>query len=419
MANLLPELLRELRFALSERTVVYVLVATVALSSLALIAGLANVAQQSARLHTLLPSIENEKEQALAAQSDVGSAAYYVFHLTYDLPSDLAFVALGMRDELPWLHRVRMLALEGQIYENDPGNPELSSLGDLDFAYLVSIILPLLLIGLLYDLDARERRDARYELLYATSARGGRVLHIRGLARTLLLLGAILIPLITIALVVGRWHTGLIAVVLAVIIHAMFWLIVSRLIAVRVYEASTAAAVLLGAWLLMTVLIPVMGKYLTERAIDVPHGGNILFLQRETVNDAWDLPKIDTMDAFASRHPEWKDVTIEKPFEWRWYYAFQQVGDQEAEPLSVALEDGMRERARWMSRIALLSPPLLVEQWLTKLAKTDTRQHMAYMRCVRDFHSSLREFHYPMMFGRQEFNEINMSKLPQFKPCGI
>jgi ABC-2 type transport system permease protein len=27
--------------------------------------------------------------------------------------------------------------------------------------------------------------------------------------------------------------------------------------------------------------------------------------QREAVNDAWDLPKAATMDAFVERHPQW------------------------------------------------------------------------------------------------------------------
>jgi len=67
-----------------------------------------------------------DRDHSLASQSDAGGAAYYAFHFTYDPPSSLAFVSRGIRDDLPWKHRVRMLALEGQIYETDSGNPELS-----------------------------------------------------------------------------------------------------------------------------------------------------------------------------------------------------------------------------------------------------------------------------------------------------
>ena len=66
-------------------------------------------------------------------------------------PSALAFAARGVRDDLPWKHRIRMLALEGQIYETDAGNPELSRIGKLDFAFVAAFLLPLLLILLLHD----------------------------------------------------------------------------------------------------------------------------------------------------------------------------------------------------------------------------------------------------------------------------
>ncbi|MFK7732461.1 MAG: DUF3526 domain-containing protein [Pseudomonadales bacterium] len=414
----MADLLRELRFALGDKTVVWTLCIALVLSFLALVMGVMNVNQQSERLEGLRSSVIEEQGYTLSSQSDAGSAAYYVFHLAYDPPSPLSYVALGLRNELPWLHRVRMLALEGQIYENDAGNPELASLGDLDFTYLAAIILPLLLIALLYDLDARERRDARFELLCATSYLGDRVLHVRAFARVILLLAAILLPLLIIALLTATAGMATITVFTVVVLHALFWLLVCRLVSRLNIEASTAAAVLLGVWLLLTVLIPISGKTLTEKMVAVPQGGNILLLQRETVNGAWDLPKPTTMNAFISTHPEWKETpAIKRPFEWRWYYAFQQVGDQKAESMSVALEEGMRRRADLMNKVAFLSPQLLTEKWLTKVAKTDVGQHLAYMRCVRNFHAALRDFHYPMLFGDQEYSESYMNKLPRFEAC--
>ena len=176
------------------------LVIAFALSGLSLVNGLLAVKHQEAQIDILQTETAADQAYVLPAQSDAGSAAYYIFHVTYDPPSELAFVALGSRYELPWKHRLRMLALEGQIYENDPGNPELSYLGKLDFAYLVSIVLPLLLIGLLFDLDARERRESRLELLNATSRSGERVLAYRAGARALLLFIATIVPFLIVLL---------------------------------------------------------------------------------------------------------------------------------------------------------------------------------------------------------------------------
>ena len=79
-----------------------------------------------------------------------------------------------------------MLALEGQIYEADTGNPELSRLGRLDFALWIAFLLPLVTILLPHDLEGRERREGRYEWLNTTSVNGRNALHIRAGARTLI-----------------------------------------------------------------------------------------------------------------------------------------------------------------------------------------------------------------------------------------
>ena len=171
--------------------------------------------------------------------------------------------------------------------------------------------------------------------------------------------------------------------------------------------------------MLFTTLIPVVGKFAAEQLVEVPDGGNILLTQRETVNDAWDLPAEATMDPFVEEHPEWQGRTAipEKGFEWKWYYAFQQVGDQVAAPLSTALYEGIANRDRQMGMVSLFSPPLLIERWLNRAAKTDVTRHLEYVDCAREFHSELRHFHYQMLFGDKEFSEQIMTQLPQFTPC--
>ena len=58
-------------------------------------------------------------------------------------------------------------------------------------------------------------------------------------------------------------------------------------------------------------------------------------MQREAVNDAWDLPKSSTMEQFYESQPEWSDSSpLGDDFHWKWYYAFQQVGDETAADLA-------------------------------------------------------------------------------------
>ena len=414
MANLTLEL----RYALRDRTIQVALLFVLAISGYATLSGYLEVQEQIAEISLLIEETASDQTYTLGQQADAGSAAYYVQHVTYQPPSPLAFAAIGTREDLPWLHRLKMLALEGQIYEADTGNAELSRLGRLDFAFLVAVIAPLILILLLYDLDARERRDGRYELLSATSTSGTNPLFTRAVARTLLLFTAVVAPFLFMALLVGTPLIPSLGVILVTALHLAFWLLVARFIAARCTEAPTAATALLACWLLFTVAIPATSRIWVESSAPVPAGGELLLTQREAVNDAWDLPKSDTMTPFTTSHPEWAAYSeVSQPFEWKWYYAFQQVGDEVVAAQSNALADGIARRDRLMGFVALFSPPLAAERWLTHFAATDRRHHRRYLNCIRDFHAKLREFHYPMLFEKEDYSLDAMQNLPRYQPC--
>ena len=414
----MADLYLEIRFALRDRGVLLALVFAFLITAASVIAGTWEIYEQRAEIDALTEETAADQQHTLSLQADAGSAAYGVHHFTYQPPSPLAFAAQGTRGELPWQHRVRMLALEGQIYEADTGNPELSLLGRLDFAFVAAILLPLILILLLYDLDARERRDGRYELLRATSAGATNTLMVRAAARVLLLFAVVTLPFVAASLLNQATIAQSLATILVVALHLLFWVLVCRVVTTRCTESTTAATALLACWLLFAMVLPAIGRTVIEAQVPVPDGGEILLTQREKVNDAWDLPKEVTMDAFVASHPAWREhVGMDQPFEWKWYYAFHQVGDEFVKAQSDALQSGINRREELMGVVAAFSPPLATQRWLTHLAGTNRTRHQDYLSCVRDFHAQLREFHYPMLFGQQEYSLDAMSALPQYQPC--
>jgi len=408
----------EVRYAVRERGVLLSLALTLLVTCWAVIAGLLETQKQTAAINWMVAATQEDKAIVLAQQGDAGGAAYGVHHVTYQPPAPLAFAAVGTREDLPWQHWLTMLALEGQIYEADIGNPELSRVGRLDYAFLVSVLLPLVLILLLYDLDSRERREGRYELLTATNASTRNPLLVKASARTGLLFLSTCLPFAAAAAIKNVTPALWASVILISGLHLLFWLFVCRSVTQRTTEATTAATALLACWLLFTIAVPATARMLVEATVVLPVGGEILLQQREKVNDAWDLPKPVTMAPFIASHPEWKaQATVSQPFDWKWYFAFQQVGDEFIAPQSNALHNGIARRDRLMGWAALLSPPLATERWLTHLAETDRSHHQRYMACVRQFHASLRHFHYPMLFGQQAFNQEVMAGLPSYQPC--
>jgi ABC-2 type transport system permease protein len=176
---------------------------------------------------------------------------------------------------------------------------------------------------------------------------------------------------------------------------------------------------MLGVWLLLCAIIPATLTQVIERIVPLPNGGKIVLTQREAINDAWDLPRQATYEPFLARHPEWANDTAweEDGFEWKWFFAFQQVGDQTAEPLSLAYRAAQARRdeiAYWSS---LVSPATLLQRTMEHLANTDMRAALAYEQSVRNFHANLRTWHYPKMFESEAFDaDQALLAVPAFEP---
>ncbi len=391
------------------------------LSASALLLGYHEVDAQRASIGRLATLDLQERNSAWQKHGDWGDIAYYGFHYTYDSPSTLAFAALGQRDILPWQHRVRMLALEGQIHERDPANPDLALLGQFDFALVASVLLPLLVIVLLHDLKAAERSAGREVLLLATAGGAG-LWRRRALVLCLLLALCLLMPFWIAAFFSTADLTTVLAATAAVLLHLAFWGWLVLHFARGEATAEVTACRLIGLWFLLAIALPVLGRMTIIAVTPLPESGEILMLQREVVNAAWDKPKEATMDAFVATHPQWREqANVELQFEWKWYYAFQQVGDQEVAELSGRYRAGIeaREQAAWW--LGLVSPPLLLQKSLSCLARTDLSAALAYEDSVRAFHAEMRHFYYPLLFSKQPFDAAPLQQHPRYKepstPC--
>lgn len=408
---------REVWFLSKDRAAMIWLSLAFMVSAFAVAAGISEVQAQRQTIERLLEADRADRAAALGDQSDWGGAAYYAFHLTYDPPSDIAFAALGQRDVASWKHRVRMLALEGQIHESDPLHPDAALIGRVDFAFVAAFLVPLFVILMLYDLRASERAAGRYELLTATARRDTAPWRMRAGVRLASLAACLLIPFLVGAVLEGAGGIAVVGAGLAVILHLVFWGALTSFIGRLTIAPATILTAMAGTWLLFAVLVPATGRVLIERAIPVPAGADIMMVQRETVNNGWDRPREETMRAFLARHPEWSDYSqIERGFEWKWYYAFQQVGDQSAEELSQAYDEGRRQRDRAASIVSWLAPPALLERTLQSLAGTDVPATLAYEHSIRNFHAELRAFYYPRLFREEAYSLPAAAGAPDYGP---
>lgn len=407
---------REWRFMMRQRYVVVLLLCSFLVSAFSVITGLSEVSAQKQTIERLKLADEKDRAEAQAKHDDPGMLAYYSFHLTYSEPLGLAFAALGERDVYPWKHRIRMLALEGQIYESDAQNAELAQAGKIDFAFVISALSPLLLILLFHDLFASERASGRHDLLVTTTKSTYALWGTRVAVRLFAIFVSLLLPFYFGALISQTAIGDVLLVSFWCLLYFIFWITLSVYLGRKVTSAPRIASVLIGFWALLAFVIPILGNLVINQVVHSPQGSDILLTQREAVNDAWDLPVETTMDAFVATHPEYKDDTeVVGGFEWKWYYAFQQVGDQAAKSLSRDYREAGLKKHQLAGYVTWLSPPMLIQKKMTRLAETDALAAMEYEIQIREFHRSLRLFYYPWLFKRGEFDKSQLNRLPRFE----
>lgn len=409
----------ELRLFLRQRVALPALLLMALLASAAVAAGLSEIARQ----HDTIARIQPQQAEDVAAiakwvskEGDAGNAAYYTFHATWDAPSTLAFAAIGQRDIAPYILRVRALGLEGQLYESENYNAELALPGRFDWAFVLTYLAPLFLIVLLHDLKSGEREAGRMGLLSAMARQESALWRRRIALRLGLLFAALMLPFLMGAIISSTGAIQVSAVLLMTAAYLLFWMLVVMLIWRWQLSSVANAAALAASWLVLTLILPALAHLAINSAIPVGQGVELTLAQREAVHDGWDKPKDETMQAFFKAHPEWKETKpVEGGFHWKWYYAFQHVGDLAVTDKMQSYRAGLKARDHWTKRVGYILPAVSVQSLIHRIAETDLTAQLAYQDRIRMFHKRLREYYYPYVFNEEPFREGDFSNAPQWK----
>jgi ABC-2 type transport system permease protein len=409
----------ELRLFSRQRVALPALLLIALLASAAVAAGLAEINRQNEAIARIQPQQAEDVAAIVkwaSKEGDAGNAAYYTFHATWDAPSRLAFAAIGQRDVAPYILRVRALGLEGQLYESENYNAELALPGRFDWAFVLTYLAPLFLIVLLHDLKSGEREAGRIGLL-AAMAKQERGLWLRRIVLRLgLLFAALGTPFLIGAVISGTSPAQMGAVLLVTVAYLLFWTLAAMLIWRWQLSSVANAAALAATWLVLTLILPALAHLAINNAIPVGQGVELTLAQREAVHDGWDKPKNESMQAFFKAYPEWKDTApVKNGFHWKWYYAFQHVGDLTVTDKAMAYRKGLQSRDRWTQRIGFVLPAVGIQTLIHRTAQTDLTAQLAYQDRIRAFHAQLREFYYPYVFNEMPFREEDFANTPKWE----
>ena len=411
-------LLREAWLLGRNRAAVAALLLLAACAAAAVALGLASVARDRAAIARMLAGQPAEQAALAGFVEDPGYAAYYDFRPTWDPPSGLAFAALGSRDIAPAMLRVRALALEGQIYENEAANPELALPGRFDLAFVAVYLAPLVLIALLHDLWSGEREAGRLFALQATPGARWRLWGPRVAVRAGGVALALLLPFAVGAALSGTALPRTVGFAGLLLLVCAFWTLLALLVARRMASSTVNAASLAALWFGLTLVAPAAAGLAINAAVPVPDGAAMARENREEVQGGWDKPKTETMARFAAVYPQFADrAAVPETFTWKWYFAFQHLGDLHVAAQSQAYRDGIAQRAALARTAGWVLPPAGLAQAMAVMAGTDVAAQLAYQQRIRRYHRELREFYYDYLFNEKPFKVEDLARGPRWRPA--
>jgi len=347
-----------------------------------------------------------------------GTTAYYPFFYTFNNPSSWAAFSIGQRDVNTFSLKVKILGIEGHLYDSELTNPLSLLVGNLDASFVFIFLFPLLIIAFCYNSISHEQENGVWKIVRTSSRQTSTVIFSKLLVRFVLIIATSLIIFLISAVYLNlplSIPTFQIGAVL--ITYHVFWFLLSVLVISFGKSSSFNATILISIWIFLCILFPGISNLLISEQIPVPEALETTVKQREGYHQKWDLPKKPTMETFYAAYPAYRKYPIpEDKYSSGWYYAMQYAGDVESTQSSASLFTKLNQRQSMAETISLFDPVILSQQLLNRIANTDINNHIDYLQSVKRYHKLLREFFYPYIFEETLTENVAWHAYPKYQP---
>ena len=338
----------------------------------------------------------------------IGSTLYYIkFGLINDLPN-LAGLSIGNRDINPAVQSVTIRNMEEQKYNRELINPLYQLLGNFDFSFVLIFLFPLIIIALGFNLLSEEKEEGTWNLVLSQTASPVKVLGLKLLIRYVSVLLVLFLLLILAFFYLHLEANGaFFAFALISFLYVTFWFSLVWLVTSFQRNSNQNALVLLIVWVLMTVVIPAGVNALSIKLYPVPEAFATVLKSREGYHDKWDKPIEPTLQKFFAHYPQYKGYSHPEgeSFSWLWYYAMQQMGDDEAAAESKSISEKLSKRNAFGKAVALFVPSMNTQLSLNALALSDMDNYLNFMKALEEFHEKKRLSFYDKIFSNSPVEE--------------
>jgi ABC-2 type transport system permease protein len=345
---------------------------------------------------------ENIDRYVKFENKEMGLLLYYLrFGLVNEMPN-LAGLSVGQRDVNPLVQSVTIRNLEEQKYNTDLLNPFFQMLGNLDFNFVLVFFFPLIIIAFCYNLLSEEKEDGTWNLVLSQGTKPIKILRIKMLIRFV----AVFLVLILLFFIAKFYlqitvNEAFIAFILVSVLYISFWFAVCWLVISFQKSSNQNALILLVSWVTFLIILPASINSLLENLYPVPEAFGTVVANRDGYHTQWDKDKQSTIQKFKEHYPQFNEFMLpaDKDFTWFWYYAMQQMGDDEAAKESKNLKIKIAQREQFSQWAGLILPSIQAQLTLNDLSFSGLKNQLNYYSAIENFHEQKRLLFYPKIFS--------------------
>lgn len=356
---------------------------------------------------------EERRSEKSQGERNVGQAVASVWYQPTLPISPSAAISIGQAEGYPFDAKFHVMTPAYGIFGAMGGhleNPETNG-GKFDLAFVIVFLLPLFLLAGNYDLWTRERDIGTAAFLLSHPVSMGVVCAAKALVRGGSLLLCLMVAVLLSLLVTngGELEAGtLAALCVAIVLYGAFWIVLA--LGVNVWtRRSTEAAVACGAgWLVVVVLLPAM----------LAAGADLV---RPAPSHAQRINELRLMELkFTEQREAMPELQTEAWRRDKQSYARAEIRELERTEQAYAsvvqrFESAHASRRHLGNILRYLSPAVITQDVLDRLAGTDADRALAFQAQVRDFLGQLRRLAFPYLAGeRSGESPSGPAILPEF-----
>lgn len=365
--------------------------------------------KQATIAKTAVQQKKHIETQTKLYEDDLGLLLYYLKFSFVNPVKPLAGISMGQSDVNTHIQNVSILNLEGQKYDTDLVNPMRLQVGNLDISFLIIFLFPLIIIALSFNILSEEMEKGTWKMIttqgitpfnFLLKKLSIRIAFIYSSLSLLLILAKVILEI--------PFTVEFLYIILISYLYILFWFALCFFVILLRKSSNTNAITLLASWLVLVVFLPVLVNNYVANTYPVEEAYTMAIKQRDAYHVKWDTDKKATMEKFYQHYPQFEKYELkETGFSWLWYYAMQQMGDDESKEEREAMYAKIKNREQLSASIAQFFPPLQVQLSMNAIAQTSLSNHIDFLHETTNFHENIRLQMYPKIFENQPASSVN------------